>query len=123
MRRGDQVKNQRKFVELLAFRERLVLISFSILIAVFCVTAEQNVSAITTDASVEPASWDTSDDKRIECPKHTYNRTCCNHDEFQCADGHCVPSNKVCNTKYDCPDDSDEDGCRKSRRIKTLKLF
>ena len=32
-------------------------------------------------------------------------------DQFQCRSGMCVPSNSVCNFKYECDDKSDEDNC------------
>lgn len=33
----------------------------------------------------------------------------CTEDEFTCKDGGCIPTDKVCNKKFDCEDKSDED--------------
>ena len=37
----------------------------------------------------------------------------CNSDEFECASGDCIRSDQRCDQRYDCPDFSDESGCRK----------
>ncbi|XP_076032242.1 vitellogenin receptor Yl-like [Oratosquilla oratoria] len=35
----------------------------------------------------------------------------CSIEEFRCTNGECIPSEKLCDTKNDCTDSSDEQGC------------
>ena len=37
---------------------------------------------------------------------------CDNRKEFNCKDGTCISMEKRCDSKFDCPDSSDEDECR-----------
>jgi len=41
------------------------------------------------------------------------NSNSCGVDQFECNSGECVDLSRQCDGQYDCPDRSDEQGCRK----------